>query len=265
MNFDYSLKSLFYINPKMAMIDVLANMLAMTYNDGQFMGSFQRIYHSASYLGPTFGNMKLLQQGNALGYLSSIKTDIVSKAKSFFGNSHLGFSKESLLQNFKAISGVAQNMMNGALGNMLQGLVGGNSGVLLTKAAISGEPSGYWHLTIGNPLNPIIMMGNMIIDGTTMQLNDMLGYDDFPTQVKFDVGMKHGRPRDKTDIESMFNGGIGRIYFPIGTMSAEDIKFFCGGASVDAGVFDADNPNASYKEAPLSSPKLNRAINNAIH
>ena len=39
-----------------------------------------------------------------------------------------------------------------------------------------------------------------------------MGYDDFPTEVKFTVELEHGMPRDNAGIENMFNGAKGRIY-----------------------------------------------------
>ena len=55
-------------------------------------------------------------------------------------------------------------------------------------------------------------MGNMAVTKTTVQFNDILGYDDFPTEIKFTVDMEHCRPRDNANIESMFNAGKGRFY-----------------------------------------------------
>lgn len=82
----------------------------------------------------------------------------------------------------------------------------------VTKALLSGEPSGFWHLTVGNPLDPIAMMGNMAVKSTKVQFSEALGYDDFPTEIKFSVELEHARPRDNGDIQSMFNGGKGRFY-----------------------------------------------------
>ena len=45
-----------------------------------------------------------------------------------------------------------------------------------------------------------------------MTLGSGLGYDDFPMEVSFELDVKHGKPRDKGDIENMFNAGRGRIY-----------------------------------------------------
>ena len=51
-----------------------------------------------------------------------------------------------------------------------------------------------------------------------MTLGAGLGADDFPMEVKFEVDLKHGKPRDKGDIENMFNSGRGRIYAASATM-----------------------------------------------
>ena len=103
-------------------------------------------------------------------------------------------------------------MLGNVLGGFLSSNVGAVSGTQATKTFISGEPTGNWHVTVGNPLNPIVMMGNMICDNATMTLGAGLGYDDFPMEVSFELDIKHGKPRDKGDIENMFNAGRGRIY-----------------------------------------------------
>jgi hypothetical protein len=56
------------------------------------------------------------------------------------------------------------------------------------------------------------MMGNMAVTKTTVQFNDVLGYDDFPTEIKFTVELQHCMPRDNAAIENMFNGAKGRFY-----------------------------------------------------
>lgn len=80
------------------------------------------------------------------------------------------------------------------------------------KALLTGEPVGEWHLTIGNPLNPIAMIGNLIVDNCEVTFSDELGPDDFPIGFTARITLKHGMGRDKDAVESMFNRGIGRIY-----------------------------------------------------
>ena len=80
------------------------------------------------------------------------------------------------------------------------------------KALLTGDPTGEWHLTIGNPLNPIAMIGNLVCDGLEIKWSDELGPDDFPIGFDAVVSLKHGLGRDRDAVESMFNRGFGRIY-----------------------------------------------------
>ena len=191
------------------MIDIISNMLTMTYNNGQFFGGGQRYYGSAGAVASQFGDINKLKQGDFSGYIGSVVTDVETGFKNVFGGGTGDFSLENGLDGLLK---VGKTLLGNMLGGFLSENVGAVSGTQATKTFVSGEPTGDWHLTIGNPLNPIVTMGNMICDNATMTLGHGLGYDDFPMEVKFEVDLKHGKPRDKGDIENMFNSGRGRIY-----------------------------------------------------
>lgn len=209
LNFEYELKSLNYVNPKIAMIDIISNMLTMTTNNAQFFGGGHRYYGSGGYVASTFGDMSKLRQGDFAGYIGSVVNDVESGFKTTFGGPNGEFDIKS---GIDGLLKTGKTMLGNMLGNFLGGNMGAIGGTQATAAFISAEPTGNWHLTVGNPLNPIVMMGNMYCDNTVMTLGNGLGYDDFPMEVKFEVGLKHGKPRDKGDIENMFNSGRGRIY-----------------------------------------------------
>ena len=80
------------------------------------------------------------------------------------------------------------------------------------KALLIGEPVGEWHVTIGNPLNPIAMIGNLICDSVEVEFGNEIGPDDFPTEMRVIVKLDHGMARDRDAIQSIFNRGMGRIY-----------------------------------------------------
>jgi hypothetical protein len=209
LNFEYELKSLNYVNPKIAMIDIISNMLTMTTNNAAFFGGGHRYYGSGGYVASTFGDMGKLRNGDFAGYIGSVVRDVETGFKNTFGDGQGGFTLESGVDGIlKAGKTLLGNMLGGFLGENM-GAIGGTTA---TAAFISAEPTGNWHITVGNPLNPIVMMGNMYCDNNTMTLGSGLGYDDFPMEVKFEIDMKHGKPRDKGDIENMFNAGRGRIY-----------------------------------------------------
>ena len=205
LNFEYSLKSLKCVNPREAMMDILSNFLILTGNYGAFWGGETRFYGQRS-IAPQFGNPEKLRNGDFKGYFKSLLSDV----KSGFENiSTANGGTGGLLDGIK-------NLASGALQGLLGNLFGGNIGVAGASQApvalLSGAPTGYWHVTIGNPLDPIAMMGNMAVTKTSVQFNDVLGYDDFPTEVKFTVELEHCMPRDNASIENMFNGAKGRFY-----------------------------------------------------
>lgn len=206
LNFEYSLKSLKCVNPRVAMIDILTNFLILTGNYGNFWGG-ATIFYGQHNIAPQYGDPAMLRQGKYGQYLKSLFDDV-----------KMGF--QNLRQKddgseggiLKAFGNVFSGGLEALLGNLLGGNVGLAGQALAPQALLSGNPSGYWHVTIGNPLDPIAMMGNMAVTKTSVQVNDILGYDDFPTEIKFTVDLEHARPRDNGFIENMFNAGKGRIY-----------------------------------------------------
>ena len=254
LQFEYELRSLSFVNPKVAMIDIISNMLTMTTNNAQFFGGGHRYYGSAGFVASAFGNPSLLKAGDFSGYMGSIAKDVNKGVSNVFGDGNGGFSGESILKGgLKA----GKQMLGNALGNMLRDMMGSTGGTQATKAFISGEPTGDWHITIGNPLNPIAMMGNMICDNSTMTLGKGLGYDDFPMEVKFEIDLKHGKPRDKGDIENMFNAGQGRIY--ASARGEEDILNLAG---IDVATYGS-NKAGSSSYALSGSSNLGGASTNA--
>ena len=254
LQFEYELRSLSFVNPKVAMIDIISNMLTMTTNNAQFFGGGHRYYGSAGFVASAFGNPSLLKAGDFGGYMGSIAKDVNKGVSNVFGDGNGGFSGESILKGgLKA----GKQMLGNALGNMLKDMMGSTGGTQATKAFISGEPTGDWHITIGNPLNPIAMMGNMICDNSTMTLGKGLGYDDFPMEVKFEIDLKHGKPRDKGDIENMFNAGQGRIY--ASARGEEDILNLAG---IDVATYGS-NKAGSSSYALSGSSNLGGASTNA--
>jgi hypothetical protein len=259
LTFDYELKSLNYVNPKIAMIDIISNMLTMTTNNAQFFGGGHRYYGSAGYVASTFGDMSKLRQGDFAGYIGSVVRDVETGFKSVFGG---GTGEFNLENGIEGILKVGKTL----LGNMLGGFLGDNMGAIngsqATAAFISAEPTGNWHLTVGNPLNPIVMMGNMYCDNSTMTLGEGLGYDDFPMAAKFEIDLKHGKPRDKGDIENMFNGGRGRIYASVANekdilnLKGADIATY---GSVKAGKVNLQSTQSGAQASSAKSSVISNA------
>lgn len=111
------------------------------------------------------------------------------------------------------------------------------------RALLTGEPVGDWHLTIGNPFNPIAMIGNLVVRDLNIEFYDELGPDDFPIGFKATIKLDHGLGRDRDAIESMFNRGFGRIY----TLPSEFRSSADNETKVDEHT-GTDGPRTQYDE-----------------
>lgn len=116
------------------------------------------------------------------------------------------------------------------------------------KALLTGDVVGEWHLTIGNPLNPIAQIGNLILTNASIKFSDELGPDDFPIGFRATIELKHGLGRDRDAIESMFNRGAGRIY----TLSKDLRTSADSETKVDANSGDVKNNGDRSKALPIT-------------
>ena len=133
------------------------------------------------------------------------------------------------------------------------------------KAILTGEPVGNWHLTVGNPLNPIMVIGNLICTDMKFEFSEELGPDDFPLELKVVYNLEHGMARDKGSIQSIFNRGNGKIYeLPDYIRASSDYETKVDkytGPSTNGGWYTpkflgATNLGASgYKTYKISPPK----------
>lgn len=211
LTFEYSLKSLKCVNPRIAMMDILSNFLILTGNYGTFWGG-ETIFYGNRNIAPQYGDPKLLRDGKFGAYLSSLAGDVKEGFKKITQMDSINGPEDFFKGLWTGIKNVGSGFLQGLVGNLLGGNIGIAGEGVAVPALLSGKPSGFWHVTVGNPLDPIAMMGNMAVTGTTVQFGDTLGYDDFPTEIKFTVNLEHCMPRENSMIENMFNGAKGRFY-----------------------------------------------------
>jgi hypothetical protein len=226
IEFEYCSRPIGGVNPKAILLDILGNFLVIGSASAVFFGGQHRFMaNPAKY--PFLGGNKGIEQwysGNPVGWAGSTLEQFVSSGKTATGKANdsmtgffdslfsgKGFSMGNLLNSVTSLlkTGATGNLITGYLAEKTAGQVPYLTGM---KALLTGEPVGEWHITIGNPLNPIAMIGNLICMGVEVEFGKELGPDDFPTTIKFKVKLDHGMPRDKDAIQSIFNRGMGRIY-----------------------------------------------------
>jgi hypothetical protein len=215
--FEYQLRSIDGINPKIAMLDLLSNVFIVTSNKGSFWGGEARFYGGNPRKLKPFGDPDKLASGDYKGYLESIISGENGIATRFDGLSGgKGLSFEGIAN---AAKGMAGNLMSQIAGGMLDKM--GRPGVAALNSLLSGESTGMWHVTVGNPANPIISLGNMILAKTDVELYGPLGFDDFPTKLKVTCSLKPARQRERIEMMAMFSRN-NRMYL---TEAPQNIKY----------------------------------------
>jgi hypothetical protein len=120
------------------------------------------------------------------------------------------------------------------------------SNIYMPQLVLTGAPVGEWHVVVGNPCNPIAMIGNLVCEDLSISFGENLGPDDFPTELTASIRLKHATERERGQIESMFNRGGGRLYqssAPVysnsqslesqGTTEGDNIPFDNSGGLID--------------------------------
>lgn len=230
--FSYKLRAYDNISPKAAMLDLLANITKTCYTEGSFWGGRKQIngpqpnptaWNKAnSFIDKTWdklgsGLATLLSGGydmsSILGSISQFASEMIGQAQELAKN--IGQSVKDGTAGKKFVSAFTSFNSKFGISDQLKGALKdamGRPQLYAFDSLLSGGDTGMWHLTIGNPLRPIITIGNLEVTNTEIQHLGPLGIDDFPTELKVTVSFKHARPRDAVSIEKMYVFGGKSIY-----------------------------------------------------
>lgn len=230
LTFCYKLRSYDGINPKSAFLDLVGNILEITHKRGKFWGGSIRWQGAprnqqgwnlmntifAKGEGALHEGIDALFGCSSLEDLASLCGSALKGLGNFFGDVVNGVANFVNNQGGPAEVGKkavhsAASTLTGMLKNKL-----GRPAVYAINSLLNGENVGLWHVTIGNPRNPIMSMGNLILTNAEITHSGPLGIDDFPTELKVVVSLKHARPRDLTEIASMYTCGQGGLLLPLG-------------------------------------------------
>jgi hypothetical protein len=231
INFHYELTSVGEVNTKAAMLDLIGNLLAIGTNYGQFLSPDIRYDNGFPAIGFPGGNDGLVAfYSNPIEWTKTAIKYLADPDGSTMNNPQTQDFRESMDRIDQAVAdlqttikqlaendlGEIANMMDddSGIGNLIAFALADDfiENIQLPVSLQTGAPTGEWHLVVGNPMNPIAMIGNLICEGVDISFGEVLGPDDFPTEVIAKFTLKHGRDRERGEIESMFNRGDGRLY-----------------------------------------------------
>lgn len=236
ITFNYVARPIANVNNKAIMLDLLANIMLMTSARGTFFGGLHRYRteNPAVYPWRNTNVLNNLYKGKLFGKEGAVRQALGTA----FNSDNFAFAMNFGKDLFSGIMDMASDLINKITGKgkptkkdttgkqaIQQGIATASRAIAAkymkgvtvpylsgAKAILTGDPIGDWHLTIGNPLNPIAMIGNLIVDSSDITFSDELGPDDFPIGFTATITLKHGMGRDRDATESMFNRGNGRIY-----------------------------------------------------
>jgi hypothetical protein len=163
-------------------------------------------------------------------YFSSFNKSLKALSNAINSNFGIDLSSISSFSDLGALAkGIIDKAKGAGFGAALKGMVSnqlGRPAVYAFDSLLTGDNSGQWHVTIGNPLNPIAVMGNLVLTNAEISHSGPLGLDDFPTDLKVTVTLKHARPRDSVDIQRMYTMGRTAIYGKISNTESFKIDGF---------------------------------------
>lgn len=203
ITFEYELKAYNGINPRQAMLDLIASILSVTYTTGGFWAGGYRGggIRQSSF----FSNLNVFKcRGGFTDFMDAVSKDIRAGANAIRQD----------ISDSGGLVAYAKKMLNMIGGMLMGGVLNklGRPARYFANSLISDAPVGLWHITIGNPHHPIMMMGNMILLNTEIEHSGPLGIDDFPTNLKVSCQFKRGKPRDQYGIENLYMQGNDRIF-----------------------------------------------------
>lgn len=301
LNFSYKLRAYDNINPKSAFLDLLGNILTVTYRKGTFWGGksevlgakpnkagWQKYNNVLKGLsdagGDLWKNIFHLEGANTDGLLSALSQfgssllDIVKGAGMDIGgaaSSAMQTAKDFLSGNITSdevmgkvktsVQAGAQKAADLNLGQVIMGSIKnklGRPALYAFDSLLTGAKVGLWHVTIGNPKNPIATFGNLIMTNAKITHSGPLGFDDFPTDLHVSVTLKHAMSRDATEISKMYTKGQNGIYFslcsPFNTIEFNDGEKARSNISLETPPQTPSKVQVNDATKPQEKPKENQ-------
>lgn len=301
LNFSYKLRAYDNINPKSAFLDLLGNILTVTYRKGTFWGGksevlgakpnkagWQKYNNVLKGLsdagGDLWKNIFHLEGANTDGLLSALSQfgssllDIVKGAGMDIGgaaSSAMQTAKDFLSGNITSdevmgkvktsVQAGAQKAADLNLGQVMMGSIKnklGRPALYAFDSLLTGAKVGLWHVTIGNPKNPIATFGNLIMTNAKITHSGPLGFDDFPTDLHVSVTLKHAMSRDATEISKMYTKGQNGIYFslcsPFNTIEFNDGEKARSNISLETPPQTPSKVQVNDATKPQEKPKENQ-------
>lgn len=216
LTFEYELRSYDGINGRRAMLDLIANILNVTYSTGTFWGG--GYYGSGAHQNNIFTNMKIFKtQGGFTDFIDAFAEDL----------SDINKGIRDYIKENGGIWNTLKNFANDLGGMFIGGILNklGRPQKIYANSLLSPAPVGFWHVMIGNPNHPIMSIGNLVLKDTKIEHYGPLGLDEFPIGLRVTCQLERAKGRDIRDIEKLYLNGNDRIYSSMGPKIFEMYRY----------------------------------------
>lgn len=220
---EYEIKYIDGIDPTLVYFDIISNLLRFGTSESQFQFD-SRFSEKAKKTLKDFSSgdfettMKAL--GSVFGGLLNAAGTLVDTVKNFVrGTLETGGNKSITRTEFLIGAQIKKYRIK------FLGIIN----------ALTGSPSGIYHITVGNPLRPIFSSGDLIPEqDMKITLGPELGYNNLPTTIKFSCKLKNARACGLQEIYRKF--------------SPAAIRYVSNNA-----IIQATSVEESYRDIALSS------------
>jgi hypothetical protein len=191
---EYEIKYIDGVDPTLAYFDIISNLLRFGTSEAQFQ--FDSRFNSRAR-----DMLKKLSSGNAKEVLEEV-TKIVGGFIDSAGN--------IMTQTFQTIFGLFGLGSGGV--NLTEFLISSQVKKYRLKFigiinALTGSPSGIYHITVGNPFRPLFSSGDLYPgeQKNKITLGPELGYNNLPTTIKFSTQLTNARSCGLQEIYKKFS------------------------------------------------------------
>lgn len=211
----YEQKFLSGIDPTIAFMDIFNNILKFGTQESNTYGvSDEFAKNLKSYVEP--GGINTL-----IEHITQAITGIIGKLKNDIKNILTKLNKNPPEENEETneetnedpstldnIDGVVGDIGQYIKDNIQQTIRKYKYELLGITHALSGLPSGTWHVTLGNPLRPFLSSGDMIISGgVDIKFGEKLAFNDLPSVITASFKLESARNLGLQEIMAKFQTG----------------------------------------------------------
>ena len=222
----YEQKFIGDVDPGLAFHDIINNVLHMGTSDIKYLGNpsgkLYELMINAASKGTDSDAWVEVFSALLEAFLSGVTSAIEAMGDSLdsiLGGKSDNESKEDVINNGSSsnfISESIKNMKDKAsvlIETYLAQTVQKYKWPLLgSTAAMTGLAVTPWHLTVGNPLMPILSMNNIKLESCELHVSSEMGFNDIPKEITFKCTVTQARDFGAQEIFKFFNNGYDRTY-----------------------------------------------------